>query len=953
MKQFLTSVAGALATTVWLCASANAAELPSRIVGQINTAEQVEVTGTATHRPATSTVVGHLPGNTPLTRMGLVLAPSAAQQADLDQLLADQVNPASANYHQWLTPAQFGARFGVSEADLGKITSWLTSQGFEVLSVPASRNTVFFSGKAATVESAFGVSMQQYRRSGQEFFENSTDIKVPTALNGIVRGVTSLSSYRLKGNLVQRTKASLKAAKPEYTDASGNHSLTPWDFRQIYGLNSLVNAGYTGQAKIAVVGQSAVDPTQIGYFRQLTGQAVTAPTLVLVPNSGASTLVPDDESESEIDIEYSGGTASGASILFVYTGVPTNGTSNNGVFDSVIYAVTADVAPIITMSYGGCETDYTTYAGQTFEPFLQQANAQGQTVLVSAGDEDAATCDVVDSASGAATTAAQGATVSYPASSPYVTAVGGTRFNEGSGSYWNSTNNSFGGSATGYIPEIVWNETNDPGNISQNSGVADIVGTGGGASVLFGKPSWQVGTGVPSDGARDLPDVAFNAAIYSDPYNFCSADTSRGVGAYACTASTFGGLVGGTSLSAPNFAAMLAIVEQKNGSTVGLGNINVALYSIAAGSSSSAVFNDITSGNNVVPCVVGTSDCTSGMLGFVAGVGYDQTTGWGSVNGAAFATALAGQVSTAPAAPTFTVSANPAAPILNNAVTLTATVVSTSSSTVLPTGSVQFTIDGTGAGTQTLSSGSAIYTVSAGFTTAGTHTVVAAYSGDSNYSPETSKLTLTVGAAVSASGSFTLTSSPATLSIASGSSGIETIAVSPAGGFLGAVQFVATASGSATLNACYALPPASVPAGGGSATMTIFTSIAECSVTGRIPIRSVSPTKKPATNAQPGLPQLPRKPAAILLGGALLGCFALRRRSRLPLLFTLALCAALIPGMGCGSGSGGSTSPVSGGGGTGTGGGGSTGTNYTITVSGASQADSGLTSSTSFTLNIQ
>ena len=942
MKQFLKSVAGVLAATAWLCASSSATQLPSRIAGQINTAEQVEIAGTASHRPATSTVVGALVGNTPLTRMGLVLAPSAAQEADLEHLLADQVNPASASYHKWLTPAQFGARFGVSDADLAKIEGWLTSQGFDIVSVPASRNTVFFSGTSAQVESAFGVSMQQYRRNGQDFFENSANIKVPAALNGIVRGVTSLSSYRLKGTLVTRAKAQLKAAHPEFTDTSGNHTITPWDFRQIYGLNTLVNAGYTGQVKIAVVGQSAVDTTQIGYFRQLTGQANTTFNAVLVPNSGASTLVSLDEGESEIDIEYAGGTASGANIQFIYTG---NG-NNNGVFDSVIYAVTQDVAPIITMSYGGCETDYTTFASQTFEPYLRQANAQGQTVLVSSGDEDAATCDVVDSSSGTATIASLGATVSYPASSPYVTAVGGTRFSEASGTYWLTTNNSFNGSATGDIPEIAWNETTDPGNRHTY-----ITGTGGGASALFGKPSWQTGTGVPSDGARDIPDVSFNAAIYHDPYEYCSAElTSATQAGAACTTSGFGSyVVGGTSLSAPNFAAMLAIIEQANSVTTGLGNINASIYALAAGSSAASVFNDVTSGDNIVPCIIGTPNCTSGSLGYVTTAGYDQVTGWGSVNGAAFATALAAQTSTAAATPTLTVSSNVAAPAINSAVTLTAAVAS-ASSTTLPTGTVQFTIDGTSVGTQTVANGSASYTIASGFSAAGTHTVVAAYSGDSHYSAATSTLTLTVGAAVSSNGTFALTSTPSTLTIVSGSSGSETISATPSGGFLGVVSFTATASGTGTLNACYTLPNATVNATGGSASMTIYTSTASCVAAGRIPIKTIAKTKLAGNAQSGGSPSMPRKPAAILLGGALLGCFALRRRSRLPLLFTLALFAALIPGMGCGSGAG-STSPVNGGGGgTGTG---TTGTNYTITVIGSSSTNSSLASSTSFTLNIQ
>ena len=465
-----------------------------------------------------------------MTRLTLVLAPSPAQQAELDQLLAAQQNPASPSFHKWLTPAQFGARFGVSDADLAKIESWLASQGLEVLSVSPSRNAVFFSGTSATVEAALGVSMQRFRKNGQEFFENSSNVKVPRALNGVIGGVTSLSSYRLRSDLVRRpTGSSAGKISPAYTDGAQAHELAPWDFRQIYGLNTLVNAGYTGAVNIAIVGQSAVNTTQIGYFQGLTGQTAKAPTVVLVPNTGTSTLVSGDEGESEIDIEYAGGTASGSTIQFVYTG---NG-NNNGVFDSLIYAVTQNLAPIISMSYGGCESEEATYATGTFEPYLRQANAQGQTVVVSAGDYDAATCDVIDSTSGNVTEATEGLTVSYPASSPYVTAVGGTRFNEGTGTYWSATNNSFAGSATGYIPEIVWNET------QYNGSTADgfyILGTGGGASALFGKPSWQIGTGVPADGQRDIPDVAFNAAVYSDPYVYCSAELTSGVEQEACTA---------------------------------------------------------------------------------------------------------------------------------------------------------------------------------------------------------------------------------------------------------------------------------------------------------------------------------------------------------------------------------------------------------------------------------
>ena len=934
MKQMWKAVFGALASAFWLGTSVYAAQPPSRIPGQINSAERVEVSGSATRRPATSKLLGALPGDTRLTRMALVLAPSATQQAVLDQLLLDQQNPASASYHKWLTPTQFGAQFGVSDDDLAKIQSWLTSQGLSVLSVAPSRNAVFFSGTSAAVETALGVSMQRYQRKNQEFFENSGNVTVPAALNGIVSGVTSLSSYRLKSNLVRHPRTSAGKASPNYTDGAGDHFLTPWDFRQIYGLNTLVNAGYTGTVKIAVVGQSAINTTQIGYFQTLTGQTVTAPTVVLVPNSGISTAVSGDEGESEIDVEYAGGTASGATIEFVYTG---NG-NNNGVFDSVIYAVTEGIAPIITMSYGGCESELATYATGTFEPYLRQANAQGETVLVSSGDDDVATCDAIDS-SVTVTTATEGLTVSYPASSAYVTAVGGTRFNEGTGTYWSSTDNSFAGSATGYIPEIAWNETADNGTAANGYG---ILGTGGGASQIFGKPSWQTGTGVPADGQRDLPDVSFNAAVYHDSYLFCSAELTSGVADEACTATAFNEGVGGTSLSAPNFAAMLAIVEQKNATTTGLGNVNGALYSLAAGTSATAIFNDITVGNNIVPCVTGTTNCTTGTMGYSAGVGYDQTTGLGSVNGDALATGLAGISATSAKTPTMTLSAAPLSPAVSTTVTVTVALASPSSTTV-PTGTVALTVDGASVGNVTLVSGAATYTVSAGFATVGTHTVVGVYSGDTIYSTATSTLDLVVGATASTSGTFTLASSPTTLTVASGSSGVETITATPAGGFLGVVSFSAEASGTGTLDACYTLPNATVVAAGGTATMTIYTSAAACTSIGSVKIKNAK--KSVATSSHPSQPSLPGKGTAVLLSSALLGCFALRRKSRWPLMIVLGLCAMVLPGMGCGSGGSTSqitspTTPVT------------SGTSFTITVTGASSINANLTSQTSFTLVI-
>ena len=302
--------------------------------------------------------------------------------------------------------------------------------------------------------------------------------------------------------------------------------------------------------------------------------------------------------------------------------------------------------------------------------------------------------------------------------------------------------------------------------------------------------------------------------------------------------------------------------------------------------------------------------------------------------------------STGTKTPTLTLSANIPAPAINTAVIVTAAVASPNSTTV-PTGTVQFAIDGTSAGSATISStGYATYTISGGFTTVGAHTVSASYSGDTNYSAASSTLTLTVGATVSTTGTFTLTSSPSTLTVTSGSSGTEAITVTPVSGFLGVVNFSATATGTGTLDACYTLPNAVVSSASptGTATMTVYTSASACAMSGRVKIHSAK--KLAATNTHPVQPSFPGRPLAVLLSGGLFGCFALRRKSRWPLMIVLGLCAMAVPGLGCGGGGSTTqvtapTTPTT-----------TSGTSFVITVTGASSTNANLTASTSYTLTV-
>jgi subtilase family serine protease len=230
---------------------------------------------------------------------------------------------------------------------------------------------------------------------------------------------------------------------------------------------------------------------------------------------------------------------------------------------------------------------------------VNQAQSQGQAIMVSAGDQGAA--GVVFSNNQCVT--ASTANVNELASNPLITSVGGTSLN----APFNAA-----GVITGYTSERVWDDPNDGMSIARGGGA-----TGGGASVFFPKPSFQSGV-TPADGARDQPDVALLASGFF-PGAFFYNDEG-GVGVL--------GVVGGTSFSAPAWAGIVDLLVQKSGGK--LGSINSGVYALASAGQAAAGFHDITTGNNRF----------NGVTGFSAGPGYDQATGWGSVDINQFVTAM-------------------------------------------------------------------------------------------------------------------------------------------------------------------------------------------------------------------------------------------------------------------------------------------------------------------------
>jgi subtilase family serine protease len=816
-----------------LFAPAASAAVSNRITTAVSNTSHTEIPDSVHPRAKLATDLGPTAGDTKLVGMSVRFTMTTAQDAALDQLLADQQNPASPRYHQWLTPAQFGAQFGLSSADIAKVTAWLTSQGFTVTGVANGGQFVTFDGTVAQADAAFSTSIHNVSCNGETHFANITNASVPTAFASVVGTVTGLHNFRLK----PRVHTSI--ANPRYTSSiSGNHYLAPGDLYTIYDMNPLLTT-YNGTGMtIAVTGQVDISTTDVSAFRSASGLSITnLPTTVHEGGDPGNALTcnncypnDDDLDESSIDVEWSGAMAPSATILFV------NGPD---VFNNAMtQAIDQNLAPIVTTSYGNCEAAWGVTYLNSLNQLFKQANAQGQTVLAAAADVGAADCD-------AGTSATEGLAVDFPASSPYVTGLGGTMFNEGTAtgatSYWSTTNGATGGSALSYIPEKVWNE--DASGYSFSAG-------GGGVSAFFTKPAWQVETGqapmttsVPPDASRDVPDLALDAAAGHDQFLYCSLGFCTS--GYRNSSSNLN-VAGGTSFDSQIFGGMLALIEQKIGGRVGnanptiyaLGN-NVAYYNNA----STSVFHDITVGNNSDPCTAGTTNCPNGgTIGYNAATGYDLATGWGSVdlNNLAsdwnLVTPLSvGTVGASISATSLTASST--AVTAGASVTLTATVTGSNGT---PTGTVQFLVNNTLlGGPVTLSGGVATYTYVTSCSTLGQQDMSVSYSGDGTYASSKGPALTTGGASTNSTGSyltsplivsvtsgtcpdFTIAASPTTVTApAGGAIPTVTVTVAPVNGFTGTVVFSATATETTAYTPGFTFSPASVNITSGSATSTL------------------------------------------------------------------------------------------------------------------------------------
>jgi subtilase family serine protease len=788
------------------------AAVPNRIAQAVDDSARVALPNNISPRVKASTDLGEAPANQQLQTVTLRFNRTAAQQAALDQFLLDVQNPASPSYHQWLTPEQFAAQFGLSAADLARVASWLTSKGLTVTGTARGGTFITVTGTVGQFEQAFSTRIHSLDYKGEKRFANTTDPTLPAAISSVVGSITGLNDFKLKSHLRRL---------PQYTSSvSGVHFIAPGDFYTIYNVDPLLTSATpingTG-VTIAVMGQTDISLAQVANFRSASGLSTTnLPTVKLIgPDPGTSA---SDIDEAQLDVEWAGAVAPSAAILYV--------NSADVIDSSLTQAIDQNLAPIITISYGDCEVGFGSASLNMFNQLFQQANAQGQTIVGPAGDSGATDCDYDSSI------ASGGLAVDFPASSPYVTGLGGTMFGSTSspqstatapesGSFWNAGNGNGGGSAVSYIPESVWNESATYGSLAAG---------GGGASAFFTKPYYQTGTGVPADASRDVPDLALGAAALHDPFLICSVDNFfTGCSNGYRDAAGYLDAIGGTSVATPSFAGILALVEQKIGSRIG--NANPTIYALANnGTYAANVFHDIASGNNDSSCALGSLNCTVGTngigyIGFNAAAGYDLATGWGSVNAfylvndwsqvtPAISTGGSSLSSTTLTTSAFNVT-------IGTPIVLTATVASNPAGATTPTGTVQFLVDSVAVGgAVALTGGTASYTLSTTGLTSGVHAVTAAYSGSATYA--SSKATAQIDLTSTAAPDFTLSPTSANMTAhPGGASSPLTITVSSVNGFIGAVNFTASST-SQTLNAEYAFSVSPVNLTSGSSGTTQF-----------------------------------------------------------------------------------------------------------------------------------
>jgi Pro-kumamolisin, activation domain/Bacterial Ig-like domain (group 3) len=763
--------------------------VPTRITQAIDEAQLVQLKGNVHPLARAEFDRGVVSDATPMKRILMLLQRSPEQEAGLQQFMAEQLSKDSPNFHKWLTPQQFGQQFGPADADIQTVTDWLTRQGFQGIKVGAGHTAIEFSGNVGQVRNAFHTEIHRFNVNSESRQANVSDPQLPVALTPVVAGVVTLHNFprkSMKRIVGAFTRTADGRVIPQFTTSGGSYVVGPADFAKIYNIPSTLDG--TG-VRIGIVGDSNINPQDVIDFRNLFGLTSNFTSQNITLN-GPDPGLGGSEGEADLDIQVAGMVAPKATVNLVTS---ESTLTAAGIDLSALYIIDNNTADVISVSFGLCEAGLGTAGNAFYNSLWEQAAAQGITVMVAAGDPGSTGCDDFNTA----TAATSGLAVSGIASTPFNVAVGGTDFDDvgKQTSFWNTSANNAAvtrESALGYIPETTWNDScattatsatlNTVCALASTSPLLNIVGGSGGPSGLnagafagYLKPSWQSGitpNGIAvGDNHRYTPDVSLFASDGPQSKSFyllCQADGISAGSSPSCVPDSSGHFSffgsGGTSASSPAFAGIMALINQNNGRQ---GNANPVLYKIAATAGQSCIsstealvgsacaFNDVTKGNNSVPCAGNSPNCSSKTTGtngvlvsaaspttpaWTTATGYDLATGLGSVNVTNLATQwplAVGKFHSTTTSLTLNGGTSTVTITHGTAVTAKVTVTSTSGT---PTGDVSLLaptgVNG-GIGDSTLSSGTVTIT-NVILPGSGPYNVSARYAGDTTFASSTS-----------------------------------------------------------------------------------------------------------------------------------------------------------------------------------------------------------------------
>jgi kumamolisin len=483
--------------------------------------------------PSNAELVGPCPAD---TQIEVTVYLRSKDPSGLQEYVQQTSGPGS---HVYLSPQQFAHKFGANPAEIEAVKNFAEAQELHVLEHDLGRRSVTLSGTAARLSEVFGVNLQHYRYAGGVYRLRQGSIQIPSSFENIITGIFGFDNRpkaRAHFRILSKKAAAPGAVSPE--------SYTPLQLATIYDFPG----GFTGQGEtigIIELGGGYSQTDLDNYFQQLGVSPAPSVTAVSV-DGGTNSPTGDPNSadgEVELDIEVTGSIAPGAAIKVFFAP-----NTDQGFIDAVTTAVNDSAVTLISISWGGPESTFTTQSMTAFNQAFQDAGTMGKTVFVAAGDN------------GSSDGESDGANhVDFPSSSPYVVGCGGTTLVANT-------------STDTITSEVVWNET------ASNEGA-----TGGGVSDFFAKPSYQDSANVPAPttraGGRGVPDVSGDADPATGYQVIIDGSTTT---------------VGGTSAVAPLYAGLFARINQalvQNGKSR-VGFVNAALYQ------NPSAFHDIVSGNN-------------------------------------------------------------------------------------------------------------------------------------------------------------------------------------------------------------------------------------------------------------------------------------------------------------------------------------------------------------------